>query len=440
MTYQAMAASCRFAAASRHTGFAAMLLAAAAMLAGCVSTPQDQFHIGRYLTQTGETAAAEEAFAIAAANANRPQVRGRAAFELGQLRLRKGDRKGALAAFEQGAAAGNSDSLNIVLDAMLERNHLPANLPELLPELIRRAESGTAVRHAQALALIYGSPRYGLADRAEADKWLTLAAERGSSAAQRTLAFRAANASRDSEADRFLRMAAEGRPLADMQCRVARGFANGEDGLQRSASLARKWERRAGKACLPQERTQKRPSANQAPDVTPDNFDAVAARARGGDAEAAFRVARYLDRSADAAERPKALEFHAIAVRSGRADALAGLRRAIVATDPDANEARQAIAALQSAATSNRSAQVILGDFHRRGVGVPRSASEAIGWYTKAADAGSADGMFNLGSMLLTGEGTAIDVPRAKALLERAKAAGHPLAATLLQQIAQATP
>jgi hypothetical protein len=427
-----------------RAGAAALLLAIAPMLAGCLASPKDQYSIGRYLKEAGEMERAEEAFAIAAQGANTPQLRGRAWVELGHLRSRNGDRKGAMAAFEKGAIEGNSDAMKIVLDAMLDRNHKPDDLAALLPELVRRAETGNGTRQALVLAEIYGTRRFDLYDAAQADKWLALAAERGSGDAQRQLAYAAANAGRDAEADRFLAMAAKGRPMAEMQCRVARAFLNGEDGMKRSAALAQKWKQRAGKNCLADNKKPGRSSrsavVNAPAEITPENYEAVAARARGGDTDAAYRVARYLERSPDAALRPKALEFYTLASRSGRAEALRGLRSAIGSNDPTSAEAKQAVSALQSAAASSASAQVMLGDLHRRGVAVPRSAAEAIQWYTRAADAGNAEAMFQLGSMTLTGEGTPVDTAKAKTLLERAKAAGHPLAGTLLQQIAQQQP
>jgi uncharacterized protein len=41
------------------------------------------------------------------------------------------------------------------------------------------------------------------------------------------------------------------------------------------------------------------------------------------------------------------------------------------------------------------------------GTGVPKSDADAVAWYRKAAEAGNADGMYNLGVMLRHGWGVA---------------------------------
>lgn len=92
----------------------------------------------------------------------------------------------------------------------------------------------------------------------------------------------------------------------------------------------------------------------------------------------------------------------------------------------------------QAAERGDPRAQLELGLAHETGSGVERDLDQAAAWLGKAADRGNTDAQFALGVLLATGKGkgataaTADDRARAKDLLSKAAAAGHPDAAAML--------
>ena len=58
-------------------------------------------------------------------------------------------------------------------------------------------------------------------------------------------------------------------------------------------------------------------------------------------------------------------------------------------------------------------------------------------WYRKAAEAGDANAMCNLGTMYLTGRGTSVNQENAVKWLKRAEEHGHPAAQKLLNRLEQ---
>jgi TPR repeat protein len=63
----------------------------------------------------------------------------------------------------------------------------------------------------------------------------------------------------------------------------------------------------------------------------------------------------------------------------------------------------------------------------------PPDLARARKWYAKAAAAGDTDGRFELGAMLVHGEGGAIDLKRGRRLLEAAAREGHVSALKMLE-------
>ncbi len=59
------------------------------------------------------------------------------------------------------------------------------------------------------------------------------------------------------------------------------------------------------------------------------------------------------------------------------------------------------------------------------GVGTERSAVDAVTWYTKAAEAGDAEGQYRLGLCCLNGVGRAADRAQALRWLNAASDQGH---------------
>ena len=67
--------------------------------------------------------------------------------------------------------------------------------------------------------------------------------------------------------------------------------------------------------------------------------------------------------------------------------------------------------------------------------GCPKDEAEAVRWYTKAADLGHDESQYDLGFMVLLGEGTEKDVEKALWWLEQAAQNGYVYAARLLYDL-----
>lgn len=76
---------------------------------------------------------------------------------------------------------------------------------------------------------------------------------------------------------------------------------------------------------------------------------------------------------------------------------------ALLKTEP----AKVVAACRRLADKGDTQAQTTLGWLYQNGEGVPRSDSDAVGWYRKAADRGNAVAQFNLATMYENGEGVA---------------------------------
>ena len=72
---------------------------------------------------------------------------------------------------------------------------------------------------------------------------------------------------------------------------------------------------------------------------------------------------------------------------------------------------------------------------HATGDGARRNDVLAVRWYSRAAHRGDPESQYDLGYMLLLGEGVAADRTEARRWLERAAANGHAGAAALLQDL-----
>ncbi|MDR1651795.1 MAG: sel1 repeat family protein, partial [Synergistaceae bacterium] len=81
----------------------------------------------------------------------------------------------------------------------------------------------------------------------------------------------------------------------------------------------------------------------------------------------------------------------------------------------------QAFAGVQSQAQAgNLQAMLTLGGFYAEGYGVQRNFSRAREWYEKAAEAGMAEGVYNVGVCWETGMGSAADPAEAVGYFRRA--------------------
>ena len=78
----------------------------------------------------------------------------------------------------------------------------------------------------------------------------------------------------------------------------------------------------------------------------------------------------------------------------------------------------------KAADAGNALAMFNLGRIYDEGRGTSRNAAEAVAWYRKAADAGNAGAMFNLGGMYDTGEGVPENHAEANAWYRKAADAG----------------
>jgi len=77
----------------------------------------------------------------------------------------------------------------------------------------------------------------------------------------------------------------------------------------------------------------------------------------------------------------------------------------------------------QSAEQGYADAEVVLGSFYGRGLGVPRNVATAVQWYRKAADQGNALAEYAMGEFYATGRGVTNDMN--EAILWWKRAAGH---------------
>jgi TPR repeat protein len=74
---------------------------------------------------------------------------------------------------------------------------------------------------------------------------------------------------------------------------------------------------------------------------------------------------------------------------------------------------------------NDRDAQFYLGLIYATGKGVPKDATQAVGWYRKAADQGLAEAQFFLGLMYRDGEGISQDSAQAAAWYRKAAEQGN---------------
>ena len=82
-------------------------------------------------------------------------------------------------------------------------------------------------------------------------------------------------------------------------------------------------------------------------------------------------------------------------------------------------------------------AQFRLGWLYWRGDHVKQDCAEAIRWFWKAADQGSAGAIYNIGIMSAAGQGTPADIVGAYACFDIAAREGSPDAAEKMKLIAQ---
>jgi len=78
-----------------------------------------------------------------------------------------------------------------------------------------------------------------------------------------------------------------------------------------------------------------------------------------------------------------------------------------------------------------------VGQFYRSGLGVPQNEVLAAFWYGEAARGGFAPAQLNLGIMELRGIGIKADPEHGLAMIQAAAAQGHPKARSILEQIQQ---
>jgi TPR repeat protein len=91
---------------------------------------------------------------------------------------------------------------------------------------------------------------------------------------------------------------------------------------------------------------------------------------------------------------------------------------------------------MKAAELGSINAQCALGTYYATGDwSGPRDLAEAAKWYGRAADAGDLDAQYELGFMLLLGEGVAKDLDGAVALLKKAALHGQGDAVRLLVDI-----
>ncbi len=78
-----------------------------------------------------------------------------------------------------------------------------------------------------------------------------------------------------------------------------------------------------------------------------------------------------------------------------------------------------------------------LGTLYYNGHGVAQDYQKALQWYQRAADAGSAVGMYSLGYMYEIGHGVTQDYQQARQWYQKAVAAGSGAAKERLQTLPQ---
>jgi len=78
-----------------------------------------------------------------------------------------------------------------------------------------------------------------------------------------------------------------------------------------------------------------------------------------------------------------------------------------------------------------------LGDLYYYGQGVTQSYPQAVTWYRKGADAGSAHAMANMGYMYENGYGVGKDLQQALAWYRKAAALGDPDAKASLKRLGE---
>src|SRR5437660_3725612 len=89
-----------------------------------------------------------------------------------------------------------------------------------------------------------------------------------------------------------------------------------------------------------------------------------------------------------------------------------------------------------AAELGSTAAQYFLGaSFAAGDSGYPKNEIEAVKWYTMAAKAGDAEAQYNLGTMILYGEGTPKDIVQGKHWLEESARQGNLSAKRLLAEL-----
>jgi hypothetical protein len=86
---------------------------------------------------------------------------------------------------------------------------------------------------------------------------------------------------------------------------------------------------------------------------------------------------------------------------------------------------RRALAELVPAADQDARAALLLADMFERGIGVERSAQQALLWRRRAADLGEAQAQFELGRQYLEGRQVPVQPREAALWFERAAGQGH---------------
>ena len=160
-----------------------------------------------------------------------------------------------------------------------------------------------------------------------------------------------------------------------------------------------------------------------------------------GDAQSAFRYARFLAAAQKPGPETDPLPWFRRAALAGHAEAQYELARRLDGRGASAEARKQAIdwyrkAALQGHVPGALGLAIAL----ETGRGGAASPSEAIEWYLKAAAANDPEAFFRLGHLYDRGIGTAADFSRARDYYSRAAALGHEEASRILQRIAGVQP
>ncbi len=165
----------------------------------------------------------------------------------------------------------------------------------------------------------------------------------------------------------------------------------------------------------------------------PEAYQALAARAKSGDAQAAFDIATLQDSGLLRTETsvPKndahALIWYQAAASAGLPQAENNLAYAYHTGHGVAqNDAMAAKYYGLAAQAGLANAQNSLGFLLQNGLGVPANDAQALGWYQKAAAQGFATAQNNLGAAYQAGLGTPQNYPLAAQWFTRAAAQGEP--------------